>query len=71
MTKTFRRYVREFQVLNSLWKAGFPVPRAYLCECDSLFFDYPFIIMRDEGGTNKKIDEQQTVLLLLWQNSII
>lgn len=51
-----RRYVREFEALQGLWNAGFSVPKAYLCECDSFFLGYPFIIMRDEGATNNKID---------------
>ena len=43
-----RPYVREFEVLRSLERVGFPVPQAYLCECDSLFFGYPFLIMHKE-----------------------
>jgi aminoglycoside phosphotransferase (APT) family kinase protein len=43
-----RPYVREFQVLRSLGRVGFPVPDVYLCECDSFFFGYPFLIMRNE-----------------------
>jgi aminoglycoside phosphotransferase (APT) family kinase protein len=43
-----RRYVREFQALKSLALVGFPVPQVYLCECDSFFLGYPFLIMCKE-----------------------
>ena len=43
-----RPYVREFEVLRSLERADFPVPHAYLCEYDSSFFGYPFLIMQKE-----------------------
>ena len=43
-----RPYVREFEVLRSLESVGFPVPHAYLCEYDSSFFGYPFLIMQKE-----------------------
>ncbi len=43
-----RPYVREFEALRSLERAGFPVPHAYLCEYDSSFFGYPFLIMQKE-----------------------
>src|ERR1035437_3784396 len=33
--ENIRPYVREFQVLRSLARVGFPVPPVYLCECDS------------------------------------
>jgi hypothetical protein len=41
-----RRCVREFQVLKSLGRVGFPVPEVYFCESDSSFLGYPFIIMK-------------------------
>jgi len=41
-----RKCVREFQALRSLGRVGFPVPEAYLCECDSRFLGYPFVIMQ-------------------------
>jgi aminoglycoside phosphotransferase (APT) family kinase protein len=34
----------EFQVLKSLKRVGFPVPEAYLCERNSSYFGFPFII---------------------------
>jgi aminoglycoside phosphotransferase (APT) family kinase protein len=43
-----RPYVREFQALKSLRSVDFPVPSVYLCECDSFFFGYPFLIMNNE-----------------------
>ena len=43
-----RRYIREFQALKSLAFVGFPVPPVYLCESDSSFLGYPFVIM-DKG----------------------
>lgn len=43
-----RPYIREFEVLRSLAQVGFPVPPAYLCECDSFYLGYPFLIMRKE-----------------------
>ena len=52
-----RKCVREFQVLRSLNRIGFPVPEALLCECDSRFLDYPFIIMQKEEVAQKNINE--------------
>ena len=52
-----RKCVREFQVLKSLEQVGFPVPAVYLCECDSRFLGYPFIIMQKEEVVQKSIDE--------------
>jgi hypothetical protein len=46
--ENFRPYAREFQVLRSLARVGFPVPPAYLCECDSFYLGYPFLVMRKE-----------------------
>ena len=48
-----RRYVREFQTLRSLGRVGFPVPEVYLCECDSSFLGYPFVIMQKEDVVQK------------------
>jgi aminoglycoside phosphotransferase (APT) family kinase protein len=52
-----RRYIREFQTLSSLRRAGFPVPEAYLCECDSNFLGYPFVIMQKEDLVQKSIND--------------
>ena len=52
-----RRCVREFQALRSLKRIGFPVPEAYLCECDSRFLGYPFVIMQKEEIVQKNINE--------------
>jgi aminoglycoside phosphotransferase (APT) family kinase protein len=52
-----RKCVREFQVLKSLGRVGFPVPEVYLCECDSQFLGYPFMIMRKEEVVQKSINE--------------
>jgi aminoglycoside phosphotransferase (APT) family kinase protein len=43
-----RQYIREFQALKSLSSINFPVPQVYLCECDSFFLGYPFLIMSKE-----------------------
>lgn len=43
-----RQYIREFQALRSLTRVGFPVPAVYLCECDSFFLGYPFLIIAKE-----------------------
>jgi aminoglycoside phosphotransferase (APT) family kinase protein len=51
-----RRYIREFQALKSLAAVGFPVPEAYLCECDSFFLGYPFLIMHKE-----KVKEESVI----------
>lgn len=45
------RCAKEFQVLRGLERVGFPVPRAYLCECNSKVLGYPFIIMQKEELT--------------------
>jgi len=45
------RCLKEFQVLKSLERVGFPVPRAYLCERDPNVLGNPFIIMQKEERT--------------------
>ena len=52
-----RKCVREFQALRSLRRNCFSVPEAYICECDSRFLGYPFIIMRKEEVVQKSINE--------------
>ena len=52
-----RPYVREFQTLKSLGRVGFPVPQVYLCECDSFFLGYPFVIMRKEEVVEESINK--------------
>jgi aminoglycoside phosphotransferase (APT) family kinase protein len=52
-----RPYVREFQALRSLERAGFPVPHVYLCECDSFFLGHPFILIHKEKVIQEKISE--------------
>jgi aminoglycoside phosphotransferase (APT) family kinase protein len=52
-----RKCVREFQLLRRLWVIGFPVPEVFLCECDSRFLGYPFIIMQKEEVVQKSINE--------------
>jgi aminoglycoside phosphotransferase (APT) family kinase protein len=52
-----RKCVKEFQALRSLGRIGFPVPEVYLCECDSRFIGYPFIIMQKEEVVQKNINE--------------
>jgi aminoglycoside phosphotransferase (APT) family kinase protein len=64
-----RRYVREFQALRSLVNVGFPVPEAYLCESDSSFLGYPFVIMQKEEmaqvSTNDLVDSFAATLARL------
>jgi len=52
-----RQYVREFQALKTLARIGFPVPQVYLCECDSFFLGYPFIIMRKEKVIQESVNK--------------
>jgi aminoglycoside phosphotransferase (APT) family kinase protein len=52
-----RKCVREFQALKSLGRIGFPVPEVYICECDSRFLGYPFLIMQKEEVAQKGIIE--------------
>lgn len=52
-----RQYMREFQALKSLALVGFPVPPVYLCECDSFFLGYPFLIMRKEKVMQESVIE--------------
>jgi aminoglycoside phosphotransferase (APT) family kinase protein len=52
-----RKYVREFQALKSLESVGFPVPKAYFCECDSFFLGYPFVIMHKEQVIQGSVDK--------------
>ena len=51
-----RKYAREFQTLKSLGGVGFPVPIVYLCESDSFFLGYPFVIMNKEKIVNESIN---------------
>ena len=43
-----RRYIREYNTMHALAQAGFPVPQVYICEKDSFFLGYPFLIMQQE-----------------------
>ena len=52
-----RKCVREFQALKRLKRIGFPVPEVHLCECDSRFLGYPFVIMQKEEVAQKSINE--------------
>ncbi len=52
-----RPYVREYETLNALTQIGFPVPQAYLCETNSKFFGFPFILISKEEGNNVNIDQ--------------
>jgi aminoglycoside phosphotransferase (APT) family kinase protein len=52
-----RKCLREFQALRSLGRIGFPVPEAYLCECDSRFLGYPFVIMQKKEVVQKSVNE--------------
>lgn len=52
-----RKCIREFQALKSLKRIGFPVPEVHLCECDSRFLGYPFVIMQKEEVAQKSINE--------------
>jgi aminoglycoside phosphotransferase (APT) family kinase protein len=46
--------VKEFQVLRGLERAGFPAPKAYLCELDSNILGNPFMIMQKEEPTQSE-----------------
>jgi tRNA A-37 threonylcarbamoyl transferase component Bud32 len=50
--ENLKRCAKEFQVLRSLQRIGFPAPRAYLCECDSGVLGYPFVIMQGEESVS-------------------
>jgi aminoglycoside phosphotransferase (APT) family kinase protein len=52
-----RKCAREFELLKNLGQIGFPVPEVYLCEYDSRFLGYPFIIMQKEEVVQKNINE--------------
>ena len=51
-----RKYVREFEALKNLGRIGFPVPLVYLCESDSFFLGYPFVIMQREKKLQESVD---------------
>jgi aminoglycoside phosphotransferase (APT) family kinase protein len=51
-----RKYVREFQSMQSLSNIGFPVPQAYLCETDPFFLGYPFVIMSLEKVAQESVN---------------
>jgi aminoglycoside phosphotransferase (APT) family kinase protein len=48
--------VKEFQVLRGLARVGFPVPKAYICECDSNVLGNPFVIMQKEEQIQNGVD---------------
>lgn len=52
-----RKCVREFQGLRALGHVNFAVPEVFLCECDSRFLGYPFIIMQKEEVVQKSFNE--------------
>jgi aminoglycoside phosphotransferase (APT) family kinase protein len=52
-----RKCVREFQALRNLGRVGFPVPQVFLCECNSQFLGYPFVIMQKEEVVQKSVNE--------------
>ena len=52
-----RKCIREYELLRDLGQIGFPVPEVYLCECDSRFLGYPFVIMQKEEVVKKSINE--------------
>ena len=55
--ENLERCVKEFQVLGSLERVGFPAPRPCLCERDSNVLGYPFIIMlRVEPTQNSTVE---------------
>ena len=43
--RELRMSVREWEALKNLERIGFDAPKAYICENDSRFLGYPFIIM--------------------------
>jgi aminoglycoside phosphotransferase (APT) family kinase protein len=49
--------VNEFQILRSLGQVDFPAPQVFLCERDSRFLGYPFVIMRKEEIVKKNTNE--------------
>jgi aminoglycoside phosphotransferase (APT) family kinase protein len=52
-----RRCAREFQVLRSLESISFPAPDVYLCEYDSRFLGFPFLIMENVKALQKNMNE--------------
>jgi aminoglycoside phosphotransferase (APT) family kinase protein len=53
-----RKCVREWEALKTLESMGLPAPKPYVCECDSRFLGYPFVIM-SELQKSKKIENDQ------------
>ena len=53
-----RLCVREWEALKVIERMGLPGPKPYVCECDSRFLGYPFIIM-DELQKTQKIDDDK------------
>lgn len=52
-----RPYVREYDTLKALALVGFPVPQVYLCESDSFFLGYPFLIIQQEAIVQKSTNK--------------
>ena len=46
--ETVRRYGREFDILNRLETVGFPASKVYVCEENSVYLGYPFLLMQKE-----------------------
>jgi aminoglycoside phosphotransferase (APT) family kinase protein len=57
INEDLRKCVREFQALRSLCSVGFPVPIVFLCECDSRFLGYPFLIIQKEDVVQNSVIE--------------
>jgi aminoglycoside phosphotransferase (APT) family kinase protein len=52
-----RKYIREYDTLKALQIVGFPVSKVYLCEIDSFFLGYPFLIMRQEKVMQESVSK--------------
>jgi len=52
-----RKHIREYDTLQALQKIGFPASKVFLCESDSFFLGYPFLIMGQETVIQESISD--------------
>ncbi len=65
--ENLERCLKEFQILTSLKRVGFPVPKAFFYESDLNFFGSPFIVMeKEELSQNFSNNMDQFAKNLVW-----
>lgn len=52
-----RKHIREYDTLQALQTIGFPASKVFLCESDSFFLGYPFLIMGQETVIQESVND--------------